>query len=294
MKADRASRTAAYMAFYRALETSRGAGRAFADPLAFRFLDPGLARAARASRLAPVRAVVEWYSDRRIPGARTSAIARTWAIDRALCAALGAGAGQVVLLGAGFDCRAYRLACAASIPFFEVDHPATLRLKQERLGEAPAGSSPRVRSVAIDFNRERLPDVLAAAGLDPDRPAVFVWEGVTNYLDAAAVDDVMRYVGGCVPDTRLVFTYVHRGALEGSAAFPDAPRLLRDVSELGEPWTFGLLPEEAVDYLAARGLSLESDLSAREYRRACFGPRADRMRGYEFYHVAVARVAGER
>jgi O-methyltransferase involved in polyketide biosynthesis len=89
-----------------------------------------------------------------------------------------------------------------------------------------------------------------------------------------------------------VFTYVDGRALDGSTVFPDAPALLRSVARLGEPWTFGLDPQQLTDYLAARGLHLERDAGAREYRAHYFGQEADGMRGYDFYHVAVARVPG--
>lgn len=291
MQSDRASRTAEYVAFFRALESARPAGaRLFDDPYAPRFLRPGLRIAARLACWPPVGALVAGYADRRIPGARTSAIARTRVIDDALRGALRRGTDQVVLLGAGFDARAYRLPECTTATVFEVDHPATgaqkLACLRRMLPEVPA----HVRFVATDFNRESLPDVLARAGFDPRRAAVFVWEGVTNYLTGDAVDAVLRFVAGCGSGTRLIFTYVHRGVLDGSVAFDDGPAIRRDVAALSEPWTFGLDPAELPAYLQARGLALEYDAGARDYRRQGFGPAADAMTGYDFYRVAIARV----
>lgn len=42
--------------------------------------------------------------------------------------------------------------------------------------------------------------------------------------------------------------------------------------------------------LAERGLRLDEDVGASDYRSLYFGPSASRMRGYEFYRIAVARV----
>jgi methyltransferase (TIGR00027 family) len=294
MEPDRASRTAEYVAFYRALESARDASRRlFDDRFAVHFLRPLLRRAVSWSRLPILGAVVPWYSDRRLPGARTSAIARTRLIDLALRDGLALGIDQVVILGAGFDCRAYRLSDLAAATVFEVDHPATLAVKRRRLGRALDPVPENVRFVAIDFNRQQLPDALAEAGLDCARPALFLWEGVTNYLTADAVDSVLRFIAGCAATSRLVFTYVHRGALDGSVAFADAPALLRSVARLGEPWTFGLDPAELPAYLRDRGLNLERDAGAREYRAQCYGPRGQQMKGYDFYHVAVASVPAE-
>jgi len=50
-------------------------------------------------------------------------------------------------------------------------------------------------------------------------------------------------------------------------------------------------PAETRTYLAARGLELIADVGAAEYRSRYLGQRRGPMRGYEFYRVAVARVA---
>src|SRR5215472_6113239 len=127
----RASRTAGYMAFYRALDSARGRGRRVSDSYAVLFLDPPLRRAVLLSRLPLLGRLVDRYADWRAPGARTSGIARTWLIDEWLRAAVEDGIQQVVILGAGFDCRAHRLPWAATTTFFEVDQTATLAVKRE-------------------------------------------------------------------------------------------------------------------------------------------------------------------
>jgi len=64
------------------------------------------------------------------------------------------------------------------------------------------------------------------------------------------------------------------------------------MDQLGERWTFGFHPAELPRYLYARGLKLICDMDAREYRAKCMAGRAARMRGYDFYHVAIANVFG--
>ncbi|MGD0948434.1 MAG: SAM-dependent methyltransferase [Candidatus Binatia bacterium] len=291
MNTGQASRTAEYMAFFRALESARPSRRRlFTDSFAVDFLRPALRRAVRLSRVPVLGALIPWYSDRRLPGARTSGVARTRLIDDALCQALREGIGQVLILGAGFDCRAYRLPGIGSAAVFEVDHPATLSVKRAHLHRVLAKLPENVRFVEMDFNRQGLRDTLTQAGLDPLRPAVFLWEGVTSYLTADAVDAVLRFVAGCAAGSRLIFTYIDRRALDGSGLFEGAADLMREVARLGEPWTFGLDPEELPDYLRERGLRLERDAGAREYRRQYFGPDGERMKGYDFYHVAIASV----
>ena len=293
MRTDQASRTAEYVAFYRALESARPPGaRLFDDPFAAHFLRPKLRRAIALSRTPLLGSLVPWYADRRLPGARTSGVARTLWIDRVVGQSLRQGLGQVVILGAGFDCRAYRLPEGASATILEVDHPATLKRKVACLRRLLPRLPENVRFVPLDFDRQSLGETLGQAGLDRRRPALFVWEGVTNYLTAAAVESVLRFVAGCAPESRIVFTYVDRRALDGSATFAEAAPLLRDVERLGEPWTFGFDPAEIPCELERLGLRLERDAGAREYRAECFGKEAEGMKGYDFYHVVVATVPG--
>jgi methyltransferase (TIGR00027 family) len=314
MIGERGSRTAEFMAFFRAMESvrpeARGEkrGRLFFDPLAERFVGAGLRRAVWAARWDAAASAIERYADWRAPGARTSAIARTWLIDEELRWALrperngqsdlsrssDRSVDQVVILGAGFDCRAYRLRELEGIRVFEVDHPSTLATKVEVLRGALGKIPEAVRFVEIDFNREKLPEVLARAGFEASRRTVFLWEGVSNYLTAEAVDSVMGFVAGCGVGSRIIFTYVDAGLLDGSVRFEGGERLLKDVARLGEPWTFGIVPAELEEFLRGRGLCLEGDWSADEYRRKCFGEAAGKMKGYEFYYVAVASVCSAR
>jgi len=291
MEPNTASRTAEYMAFYRAMESARpGNKRLFTDPFAIHFLRPALGKAAWLSRIPYVAAAVAWYADHRAPGARTSAIARTCLIDDVVSQALRKGLRQLVILGAGYDCRIYRLSGVSSAAAFEVDHPATLAAKLSRLRGLLARLPANTHFVEIDFGRQSLGEALHREGFDSSQPAIFVWEGVTNYLTDSAVDAVLRYVAGCAVGSCLVFTYVHRDALNGSGRFPDAAKIMSNVTELGEPWTFGLIPEDLPSYLRERGLQLIRDDGASDYRHTYFGEAADSMIGYDFYHVALASV----
>jgi O-methyltransferase involved in polyketide biosynthesis len=91
----------------------------------------------------------------------------------------------------------------------------------------------------------------------------------------------------------VLFTYVHAQVLDQPQAFAGTERLFATLSAAGECWTFGLNPASLHSFLTQRGLVLEADVGASEYRARYFGRPADRMRGYEFYRIAVARVPGQ-
>jgi methyltransferase (TIGR00027 family) len=289
MRNHESSRTAEFMAVFRASEHAKApTSRAFADPLAAALLPGELRLAARLFGLRPAAALLNAYVDRRWPGARTSGIARTKLIDDWIEQAAG-GIDQVVLLGAGFDTRAWRLDALASARIFEVDHPNTASVKQERLRSAQADLK-KVTFVKVDFETDDFDQLLRAAGFDAARPAIVVWEGVSQYLSGEAVCGVMRWVGRLAPGSRFIFTYVHEGVLNGSVAFVGADKVIAKVDGSGEPWRFGLLPEELPAFLRERGLSLLSDLGADEYRAQVMGGESRHMQGYSFYHTALAEV----
>jgi len=285
---NRASLTAEYMALFRALESRRPPDeRLFLDPYAPHFLRGWRKWLYRGARFRPGLAFAEKLLDHFAPGARAAGIARTKWLDDEATSALRT-ANQLVLLGAGFDMRAHRLPAAARAAVFELDHPLTSRAKRESLRNVAASS--HVRYVAIDFARESIAEVLNQAGFDRARPACFIWEGVTNYLTAEAIDSTLSQIRRTAAGNVLLFTYIHRGVLDRPEQFFGAAKMIARLESYGEPWTFGFYPEELEAYLAGRGFALLRDLGVEEVWRAA--RRANMgTRGYEFYRLAAARVA---
>jgi methyltransferase (TIGR00027 family) len=241
-----------------------------------------------------VRAVIERLYDRAAgPGPRASAIARTLLIDEALCDA-AASIRQVVILGAGFDSRPYRLAALADGVTFEVDQPATQARKRSGLARARRGSSRGVvKLIPVDFEHDDLVRALLDAGYEQQMPGAFLWEGVTNYLTPQAVDATLAAIRriACAGST-LLFTYVDRAALDPDAGvFAEAARWIEAVRKRGEPWTFGLDAGSLDEFLHERGFSLAKDTSTAEAGDAYFPARGRSERGSALYHVALASIA---
>jgi methyltransferase (TIGR00027 family) len=191
--------------------------------------------------------------------------ARTRHIDSVLLSELERGVEQVVILGAGFDSRAHRLRQRLEgRPVFEVDHPGTQGWKRERLRRLPPGVANEVRYVPIDFNRERLETVLAGAGFDARRRTFFLWEGVTMYLTQEAIDTTLAYIHAVGSGSSVIFDYIFKGILDGTADYYGAKESIRAVSKSGEPYVWGLEPGGVGAFLDARGFELVSDLGPTE------------------------------
>jgi methyltransferase (TIGR00027 family) len=292
MKVGQASRTAQHMALFRALESKLPARRRlFEDPLAEHALSPGLRLVVTLSKVPVIGEMLRGFIDHNWPGARTSGVARTRFIDDRATKVLDSGVTQVVILGAGFDARAYRLAAVAKHSVFEVDHPATSAAKQAVVKRA-LGALPRhVRFVGVNFDSESLAATMNSAGYDAEKRTLFIWEGVSNYLSEGAVDATLRWCAASRAGSTVIFTYIHKGVLENPQTFFGGQKMAATVQAVGERWTFGLEPTQLTSFLEQCGLGLQEDVAAADYRAIYYGKAAGRMRGYEFYRIALAGVA---
>src|ERR1039458_5081102 len=125
MKDDHESNTAAYMALFRAVESGRPEeGRLFSDPLAASLLPTSLRLVAKIAQVSVTAGLGHAILAVAWPRTRSSGVVRTRLIDEMVEEAIIDGAAQFVLLGAGFDSRAYRLLQAQGVAVFEVDHPS--------------------------------------------------------------------------------------------------------------------------------------------------------------------------
>ena len=112
---------------------------------------------------------------------------------------------------------------------------------------------------------------------------------MTQYLTERAVGSTLDVVHGLSGDGgTLIVTYVDQRALISPSPFPEARRWLKAVARVGEPWIFGLLPEEALSFLVAHGFVLLRDRSTLEASRDYVSDRSVHHWGSGLYRVAVA------
>lgn len=148
---------------------------------------------------------------------------------------------QVVILGAGLDTRAARLA-SQGVTFFEVDHPDTQKEKLVRLTRLEGYPVDAATYVACDFANPEADFIalLESEGFDLSAPAIIVWEGVTPYLEEGVVrTTVSRIARACQPRSVLLFDFLGKNATRRGRG-DEADEDTRDaVEDLGEPLRFG-------------------------------------------------------
>lgn len=210
-----------------------------------------------------------WNRLGRQKGIFLHVLARTRAIDEAVREALGAGATQVVILGAGYDSRAYRMQDQMRrATVFEVDFPPTQELKKLRIRESLARVPKNLVFVPIDFTREDLKTVLLKAGYRTGRKTVFVWEGVSFYLPEADVTATLRFVANnSAPGSTIVFDYEPERAIAGNHDDVQLKESMARLAKFGEPHVFGIPDGKIREFLADRGLAVVSDFGPAELTR---------------------------
>ena len=186
---------------------------------------------------------------------------RTEFFDRTLQDSLDT-VGQVVILGAGWDTRAYGILRDWGHPVFEVDARPTQQAKVAGLDKAGIDRS-HVTFVEADFNRQSWLASLEQHGFDPAVPTHVIWEGVTMYLEEEAIIDTLRTVARLPAGSTLAFDYFARQLINAEPPW----RFLSKLTTSSIRWFYGehvvfgydMRPparEKAAGWLAENGLQL--------------------------------------
>jgi len=216
---------------------------------------------------------------------------RTRYIDDCVIRALDRGIRQVVILGAGLDTRAARLA-REGVGFFEVDQPASQTDKRERLSRFDGYPLDAMTFVPCDFERDDFVERLEAAGLDRRAPTCFVWEGVIYYMaEEAARSTLERLASEFDPKSLLVFDYLNTKMAKSSPRLRDEDRRMKGiVEELGEPMQFGI--DDPTPLMADCGYRFLRTVSFDELALQYTGTYA-RERFFRFQAIGLASASEE-
>jgi methyltransferase (TIGR00027 family) len=229
--------------------------RVVSDPLAAKLLPRGYRDLVIAAKRSPrvSRAVMKGIARASRNLSRHLAL-RTRAIDDVVVSEALAGTPQLVLLGAGFDARAWRLDQLAKTTVFEIDHPDTQRGKRDGIGDREPLAK-HVTWAPIDFSKhEDIADVLARAGHDRTKRTTFVWEGVTMYLESDAIDATLASVARASAPSSVIAATYHAKDI-GWESVP----LTALVRAAGEPFKTRMSPPEVRERLERHGFRVEND-----------------------------------
>lgn len=205
---------------------------------------------------------------------RAFMVARSRYAEDRLAEAVGAGATQYVVLGAGLDTFAYRNPFPG-LRVFEVDFPATQQWKQSLLAEAGLGTSENLRFVPLDFEEKSLAEGLAEAGFSSNARTFFGWLGVVPYLTPEAFRATLGAIARLPSGTGVCFDY----ALSPEILSPSRRRafeiLSARVAAAGEPFRLFFTPEELDSEFLSAGFHRMKQADTDSLNALYFQGRAD-------------------
>jgi methyltransferase (TIGR00027 family) len=193
---------------------------------------------------------------------RHYALRKRW-LEQQTRAAIAQGCEQLLVLGAGLDSLAMRIAAEfPTIDVIELDHPATQTLKQRAFAciktQAPAQRLPTLR--AIDLARERLPSALLSSPLS----RVVMAEGVLMYLPENIVASIFQDLASACGSTKVLFSFMPRWS-DGSVGFlPKSQLVTRWLQARSEAFQWALARAEMPNFLDAHGFKASASVTPAE------------------------------
>jgi methyltransferase (TIGR00027 family) len=186
---------------------------------------------------------------------------RTRFIDEALQRAIKDGATQIIILGAGFDSRAYRFQeLLTHCRVIEVDAAPTQAYKRRRVQEALREVPSNLTYCTIDFSQDNLIDRLRQAGFSEEEKSFYIWEGVCMYLADDHVRNTLQVVAShSAPGSSLVLDYANSLGIEFGKLNPNGAGGIP--TPWGEPWIFGVPGADGSDFFRKLGFDPGAPLS---------------------------------
>lgn len=265
------SKMAEGMAMHRVGEASKPEDeRICYDPLAIHFINPeyiefGIKHPEEAK--ARVEAM-----EKAFPGLSSSIIARVRYFDDFVENSIADGIEQLIIFGAGYDTRAYRIeGLKENIKIFELDHPNTQSFKTEKIIDIFGSAPDHVVYVPVDFEKDRFGDKLFEDGYDSSKKTLFILEGLVMYIPPSAVDEILSFIiKNSAKGSSVIFDYYPESVVDGTCDLEIGNNIRNFLIQQGEPLQFGIEADKIEDFLSNFGFSNIKNLTSEEYKKAYF------------------------
>ena len=222
------------------------------------------------------------------PAIRKAIVLRARYMDDYTKKCLADGYGQVVLLGAGYDSRYLRIDECRQIRVFELDLESTQVIKKSLtrrlLGKLPGN----VTYVSLDFSKDSISQKLVAAGFQKQVKSLFIWEGVTLFLNQDIIAETLGRITELGPHHRVTFDFVPPELVDDETEYQGNRQLLQWCAAIQEPLTFGSQPEKMSALLTDLGYGNVNVVSMREANKQYSGTEKIE----DSYYFATAETGG--
>lgn len=207
-----------------------------------------------------------------MPGVNGALAARVRYMDECLIEAIQSGFKQLVVIGAGYDTRAYRIAgVKENIRVFEVDHPLTQEVKIRTISEIFEAPPEHVVYLPVIFGKESVEDKLYPSGYDSRLKTLFIAEGLLMYLPPAAADNLLAFIcNASKPGSSFVADYFDVSVVDGASSLKEAQVLKSFVEREGAHLQFGIPDGSVKAFFSERGFRQVACLGASDCKKQYF------------------------
>ena len=223
-----------------------------------------------------------WLSKKFVPGFHEHLISRTRFIDDLIKKSISEQVEQYVILGAGYDSRAYNLKLPSGLKIFEVDQPEVQEIKISKLpDEIP--NAENITYVSVDFNHQSLKNQLLNSGFDKSKSTIYTLEGVSQYITREALNSTLNELALLTPNSNATFfmSYVNKLFIEDPEAcfgmgYSKPEKAVKFITngaaKVGEPWISLYSSKEIEDLLSQNSFTLIENKTLADLNSKYFTP----------------------
>ena len=223
-----------------------------------------------------------WLSKKFVPGFHEHLISRTRFIDDLIKKSISEQVEQYVILGAGYDSRAYNLELPSGLKIFEVDQPEVQEIKISKLPDKIPNAE-NITYVSVDFNHQSLKNQLLNSGFDKRKSTIYTLEGVSQYITREALNSTLSELALLTPNSNATFfmSYVSKLLREDPKACfgmgylkPEkaAKFITNGAAKVGEPWISLYSSKEIEDLLSQNSFTLIENKTLADLNSKYFTP----------------------
>lgn len=271
------------IAMIRAYESSKPENeRICYDPYAIHFINPKILEYAAKHRV---------DANSTMDDSSGSIVARVRYFDDFVKKSVKEGFEQLVIFGAGFDTRAYRIEELENVKVFEVDHPDTQRFKVQKIKEIFGSIPEHVVYVPVDFDTQTFGKELLNKGYNRSSRTLFIMEGLIMYITPESVSETLNYiVGNSGKNSAVIFDYFPESVVDGTNKLKIAQDIRNFAIQQGEPLRFGIKEGELKKFLNKFGFSNIQNVSSEDYKKLYFQGKNEKRNVCELVYFAHAMI----
>ncbi len=260
------------------------------DPYAIHFIRPEIIEFGK-KHPEEAKELIE-NTERLFPGLSSSIMARVRYFDDFVKKSIKDGLEQLVILGAGYDTRAFRIEeLKENVNIFEMDHPNTQGFKIEKIKEIFGSTPGNVVYVPVDFEKEKIGEKLIENGFIGSKKTLFILEGLVMYIPPESVAEIFLFINkNSAKGSRVIFDYYPQSVVDGTSKLEIGQNIRNHLVKIGEPLQFGIKEQEMENFLKEFGFSSIENVTSEDYKKAYFQGKNEKRDVCELLYFAHAVV----